>query len=155
MSEEEKSLTAKQEVICSLSATGLSQSKIAERLGCSAATVSNLLAREDVQEHVKKLRNEIFSWEPKRVYRSVFPKAFETAEKIMEDENVRAAVRLNAAQDFMDRATGKATQNVEVGGSLIRDLLDAIKKDDEPKDIVDVEYKEIGDPDEIDKFLED
>jgi hypothetical protein len=112
--------------ICHMAATGAKGRAIAEQLQCSEALVSRVVNSDAGKLAIRHYQHTIFGKDAKKRFENILPRAIETAEEIMSNPNTKDALRLRAAQGFMDRACGKATQHVEVGGSMIRSLIELI-----------------------------
>lgn len=87
------------------------------------------------------------------------PLAFSICRQIAEDPDVKAETRLKAAQDLLDRATGKAAQHLNVAVDVThslpeKELLDRIaylQKEIGPegmKHFIEAQYEEIIEPEE-------
>lgn len=106
-------VTPRQRIIAFMAACGAEPRDIAVATGYSAAWINNILKRGSTQEEIEKIQYRLFSSQSKKVFEDILPSAIETALKIMLDDNQKGGVRLTAAQDFMDRAVGKAVQKIE------------------------------------------
>lgn len=152
-----KTLNARQRLIAFLSAHGISDKEISKYVRSPSNHISALIKSSMMQEYIMKLQDKIFIDEPRKRFEKIFPKAVQTAEEIMVDPDEKGAVRLNAAINFMDRVAGKPKQEVEVGGSIIRDLYEKLDKQtkviDTTGEVVDAEFSE--EPDELDKLADD
>ena len=132
-------------------------------LGCSDAHITGAMKSPLVKEKVKEIQEKIWGRDPKKWIESILPDAIKTAMEIMQDENQKGSVRLQAAETFMDRAMGKATQKLEVNDSTMRkvieklDNLESLKKQGliDEKDIIEAEIVETKDApsDEVDKWV--
>ena len=161
--------------IAQLMAIGESYKVIAEMTGYNYTYIRSVAAQRIVKTEVRKIQEKVFSV-PAKAYRKHFQGAVLTQKEIMDDKRNKASVRLNAAQDFMDRAAGKAVQKIESENStnisvLISKLDDSTKAvEPGPKEgdneIIDVEateslpasknedYTEPAEKDEFDKWLD-
>lgn len=128
--------------ICYMAAAGAKQNAIAEKLGCSQSLVSNVVNSDMGKVQIRHFQLQIFGKDAKKRFEAILPRAIEVAEEIMTNPATKDALRLRAAQGFMDRACGKATQHVEVGGSMIRSLIELIDTNrngaPRPPDAIDV-----------------
>jgi hypothetical protein len=85
---------------------------------------------------------------PRKFIEKVIPEAVKTVYEVMTDTKVKAATRLAAAESFIDRVWGKATQKVEVEDSTIRDVLmkidqiNALQKTEDAKKVIEMKKEE-------------
>lgn len=114
------------QVLAYLAACGKKVTDIAEELGMSQPEVSNILSTERMQFEVNSLKYKMFGQDVQKRFKEILPKAVDVAYEVMVDEKAKPALRLSSAINFMDRALGKPTQQVEVGGSLIKELFDRL-----------------------------
>lgn len=121
--------------IAYMAASGATNIEIAEAIGMTKERVGVVIGSEKVKLEIARIQHRMFGNDVAKTFNRILPKAIFTAEGIMDDSTVKATTRLNAAQDFMDRAVGKPTQRVEVGGNLLRQLYE--KMDSESK-VIDV-----------------
>ena len=106
-------VTPRQRIVAFMSACGALQKDIAVATGFSNTHISQLLRRPHVIKEIEKIQYRIFSSHPKKAFDEIMPSAIQTALKVMLDPGQKGGIRLNAAQDFMDRAAGKALQRIE------------------------------------------
>lgn len=132
-------------IIAYMAACGATQKAIASALKMTPGTVSKALKREDVDKEIISIQDRLFGLDPTRVYQRTFPKALKTATSIMADDSVKPGIRLNAAQDFMDRHAGRAPQKIEVERSEISILIAMLDKSAKNTDVSQENQKEIID----------
>lgn len=127
-----KELNAKHHEILRLALLGYSNVQIAERLNCTPATVSTVrnsgLGRQ--QASLLKAEADHSAIETAKRMRELAPNAIETINQIMANEELPAAVRLNAAKDVLDRAGFAAPKQVQVNSTsltLTGDDLEGLK----------------------------
>lgn len=130
---EPKTLNARHHEILRLSLLGFSNKEIADKLGCTPATVSNTLNSGLGREHSAILRAEAdaSALETAKRIREISPKAIELIERLITDDEAPANVRLRAAQDALDRAGFAPVKNVNVSSmnvTLSGSDLDALKE---------------------------
>ena len=160
-------ITATDRLIVLLAAHGFKDTEIAKHLDIGIGTIKKKVNHPGFISEIEKLQMKIYCEAPKKQFERVFPKALKVAESILEDPTAKPSTRLMAAQDFMDRVAGKATQKVEVEGSMVRALyekLDERKKNGGDKPI-DADYTDVTDMpasreeakehplDDVDRFL--
>lgn len=118
--------------VARMMASGLSNAEIARQIGMAPAAISNMAKSSRFQFELEKLRRELINAKDFNArIKEIIPEAIETAHEIMSNKEERGSVRLQAAQDFLDRGLGKPLQRVEQTGSKISELfdkLDAIEK---------------------------
>lgn len=118
-------------LICYMACYGMPPAEIAKNLGKSAHWVSTFLRTQDAQALVFDLQHKIFGMEPKKwIEKVILPSAIQVALDIMNDKEVKAQTRLNAAMRFMDHGLGKPKQELEVHDSTIRVLIEKLDEMD-------------------------
>jgi len=115
-------------IVAYMAACGATQKAIAKALKVTPGTISIAMRRKDVQDEVISIQDRLFGLDPSRVYQRTFPKAVKIANKIMDDVGVKPGIRLNAAQDFMDRHAGRAPQKIEETKTEISILIAMLDK---------------------------
>lgn len=141
--EDSAPVTSEERVIVFLSALGMNDSEIAEETTIGTKTVRRVLSFKRTQLKISEIQNERLN--PKNLFKKIertLPQAIETAIEIMNDKTVKPAVRLSAAQDFMDRALGKASQTLEIKDSTFRDVLmriDALAAEEKEKKTIELQ----------------
>lgn len=143
--------------ICYMRAWGMSYVEIGKSVDTDKDTISARLNKPDAKEKIKELRDKIFGGDPIKAIKNLVPNAIGRVADTMNDEAVRAATRLTAAQDILDRGLGKAVQKVAIEENSMRKVLeslDQIKKMGNLEDIIDVECMEIKSPEDKEKKKE-
>lgn len=123
-----KELNHLHNAICYAAAGGARNKDIAASLHCTAQTVSNVINSEIGKLQIKRYQMMMFGRDAKKRYESILPVAIDTAEEIMTSPQNKAETRARIAKDFMDRATGKPTQPIDVGGSAVRSLIELLER---------------------------
>jgi hypothetical protein len=126
----EYEMTPRQKRVIYLSAMGRTPIQIAEELGYSNAGVTNILRKPGVQERIAHQQSVIFQNDMKGWIKTLMTKSYGVIDEILTDHDEKSSVKLEAAKYVIDHVVGKATQNVEVSGNLLGDLitqLDEIK----------------------------
>lgn len=111
---------------------GYRQQEIANKMGCTLATVSNALNCNLGRFHTSLIRSELdgTAVEAAKRIRELAPKAVQLIEDIMADEAAPTSVRLRAAQDALDRAGLGAVKKVDMrtaSVSLTKDDIEDLK----------------------------
>jgi hypothetical protein len=112
-------------------AMGYEPDKIAELLLLNIEYVKILLEAETLKNLIDDIRRDIFGENAKGEFKALSTKAAKVVKELMASPTERGATRLQAAMYALDRAHGKPTQSMEVGGSMIKEfiqLLDAQKR---------------------------
>lgn len=127
-----KELSERHRNILRLYALGYTIKEIAERIGCTQATVSNIVNSELGRTHTEVFRRGIdnAALDSAIRLRAMAPAALDVIEGIIQDENAPAALRLRAAQDTLDRAGYGAVKRMDIRAtsvSLTADDLEEIK----------------------------
>ena len=130
-----KNIRPRQRSVAYLAATGLKQVQIAKETGYKESSISILLQKPRMQFEVRRLQGLIFGKDAKKRFDNILPNAIGIAEGVMMDESNKPALRLNAAQDFMDRGAGKPKQDINIEGSLFRMLLERLDKAQEAQSV--------------------
>lgn len=151
--------------IAYLWAGGATQDQISVMIGKTMHEVKNILALDRIKQMVFQIQKGQSKTDAKKIIKSIVPDAIEVAREIMLDQSNKAATRANIAFQFMDRAMGRPTQTIDVGGSLIKDLferLDNMQKEKETKEIEaevhrveNVEDAEVSEKDKITKWVDE
>lgn len=115
-------------LICRMAAFGMKSNQIADQLKMSEQTVKDYLKDPEMVKQVITLQESIFGGNPRELFRSALVEAFQTELTIMRDEGQKGSTRLSAAQDLMDRAAGKAPQEINLNDSNMRNLIDRLDK---------------------------
>lgn len=127
-----KKLNERHHNILRLHLLGYSNKQIAERLGCTPASVSIAVNSNLGRLQAGLMRAEVDNGaiEAAKRIRALAPKAIDVIEETMSDEEVPYAVRLRAAQDALDRAGFGAVKRVDTRSmsvSLSSDDLEELK----------------------------
>lgn len=151
--------------IAYLWAGGANQEQISVMIGKPTHEVKNILALDRIKQLVFQIQKGQAKTDAKKIIKSIVPDAIEVARAIMLSPENKAATRANIAFQFMDRAMGRPTQTIDVGGSLIKDLferLDNMQKAKETKEIEaevsrieDVEDAETVEKDKFTKWVDE
>ena len=112
------------EAMVALSAGGVGVEKIAEVVGVSVERAEVFLNQDRTRIRVSRMREELFGSDPRARATVSAAAAWKVIDDLMSNNATKDSVRLAAAQATLDRAYGKATQTVEVGGSLLRALIE-------------------------------
>lgn len=113
------------QVICLLSACGVSSRIIADEFKMQASSIASFLTEERARFEVKRLQAKFFAADPKKRFRAMSDRAMEVLEDLQED-SAKEGTRLRAAGEVLDRAFGKPEQTVNLEGSLIRRLYEKL-----------------------------
>lgn len=114
------------EAMIALSAGGVGPEKIAEIVGVSVERAEVFLNQDRSRVRVQRMRSEIFGSDPRARAQVSAASAWKVIDDLMKSAGTKDAIKLAAAQATLDRAFGKATQTVEVGGSLLRSLIERL-----------------------------
>lgn len=105
-------------------AWGMQPHEIAKSIGASAEWVKEAITSEEGVAAIKEIQFKIWGKDPKKWIESILPSAIQTAFEIMNDKTAKASTRLAAAEQFIDRAMGKATQVIETHDSTVRRMIE-------------------------------
>lgn len=104
--------------MCHMAASGMSQGKIAEETGITPGRVSIILNSELAVKYVEGLQMEMYGKNHMKRFQGLVNKAIGVLDEIMDGRGAGAgakpATKLNAAAEILDRALGKAKQQIEV-----------------------------------------
>jgi len=110
-------------------ALGHTSREISEILVYTVGRVHEIMRDDKVQAMIETKRHQLFENNIEKRLNKTAMKAFDTAEEIMLNPETKSDTRLSAAQDFMDRALGKAIQRIDnAANPSIRDLFEALDK---------------------------
>lgn len=122
------SLSGRESIIAYMSAWGMTDREMSESLEMARQNVTETRNRDHVKKQIAAIKQRIFERDPKRMLKEYLPRAIITATEIMTDPLVKPGVRLNAAQDIMDRNLGKAAQKIEVEHTNLRALMEKLDR---------------------------
>lgn len=115
-------------MIIQLTVMGLTPKQVASELGYSTGRMDQLLKMPKIKAAVDKKRDEYFG-DSKKTVKALVAKAYKVVDGILDDENEKSSVRLDAAKYVIDQTVGKANQSVTVSGDNL--LVDFISKLDQ------------------------
>lgn len=133
-----KSRANSSRLIIYFKALGLKNKDIATQLGVSAETVGRTLRSPVAQEELARVQQEIIFKQPIEMFRTLLPAAVKVVAEIMMSKRASSGTRLVAAEKIMDRALGKPTQEIKQEVSNIRDLIDALDRQERDKPTIDL-----------------
>lgn len=152
---QKKQFESKGELIARLAACGMNPKEISKRMDLKEESVASWIKDPKIKERIYALQDQMFGGDPRKLFKSALHEAFNTELEILRKENAKDSVRLNAAQDLMDRAAGKAPQEINVNDSNIRSLIERMDKIEraggfdalevKALDVQDAEFSEVGD----------
>jgi hypothetical protein len=119
-----KRMSHRLHLIAYLASAGMKQVDIASKMGVGHTYISKVMKTDRMQALVKEKAYEMFGKGAAQKFLQVLPKAIETAEKVMLDENEKGSVKADVAFRFMDRALGKPEQKTTVNQGGIRTLIE-------------------------------
>lgn len=114
------------QLIIYLAATGVKNPEIAEQLNLTVNYVNSVLKEERSLFELRKLRHQLYGKDLKKRFHDLIPAATDVIEQTMLNPNVKPHLKFTAAQEVLDRALGKPKQTVEVEGSMIRSVFEAL-----------------------------
>lgn len=120
--------TFRNESILALSAAGVPHDQIAESVGVSIERVTVFLQSDKSRFRVGELREKLFGNDPSARAKISAVAAWKVIDDLMDSVATKDAIKLAAAKEILDRAHGKAAQHVEMGGSLLRTLIERLDR---------------------------
>lgn len=132
--------TARWRAVARLNAHGVGASIIAKRLKYSPAAVANLLANPWVQTEVQKFR-ESWDLDPNQRIKDAAIDSIDRIHAMVLDEGTNAKLALDASKFLLEKATGKAKQEINVeSGTLMQymEMLKGMQQRGETFEVVDV-----------------
>lgn len=133
-----KDFKPKHHIICYLAAIGFKGFEISKEVEVNPTIIAHFLNKEKVKAEIRGIQRRLLGEDPKKRFDSLLHDAIDTISSIMNDASEKGLTRLSAAQIIKDASMGKATQHIEVGGNLIRELFERLDKKESIKQIVDV-----------------
>ena len=121
----------------------MSNAAIAKEIDMTNAWVCTILHTEHVRERVKVIQQELFGDKIEQRFKRSLPKAMDVMEESLGSDNEK--VKIDSAKWLLEKVTGKATQQVNVEGNLLGDLisqLDEAKEAREVDEVLQIEAKE-------------
>lgn len=123
-------------LVAYLTAAGATPEQISIMIGKEAGEIKAALQIERVDQMMLEVRRKQAGRDIVRRVKELAPKAIEVQEKLLNNELTKDNVRAAIADSILDRAMGKAPQTVEVGGSLLRQVLDRVDALEQERAIV-------------------
>jgi len=131
-----KKLSDKHKFIAILIAQGYSQRSIAREMNYTESRISLIVNSPIFQEEVQKHRELMFDeLTLDSNFKRIAPVAARVAEDIMLDGGARQSLKADIAFKFLDRALGKPKQQIEHTGSVLREMLEILQKEENKKTI--------------------
>lgn len=112
--------------VAHLHAFGADRGQISVMTGLPLDEVGMILGLPRVKDLAFDLQKKHANRDFQNLFMSLVPDAVDTARNLMMDRSVKDSTRLSASLAIMDRALGKPNQNIEVGGSMIRELFEKL-----------------------------
>jgi len=134
----EEALKPLEGIIVHLGAMAMEPVHIAATVGKSTVYVNQVLNSRVGQFEIRRIQDEIWGMDFKKLIHKLVPLAIQTAVQAMLDPKTKASTRVEAAFKFMDRAMGKPIQQVQLENNLLRSMyekLDKMGNSEEPKDV--------------------
>lgn len=106
--------------IARLALLGMKNVEIAKELGVTEATVGNCLGSELVKKQLMIMRGarDASTIDVAKRIQAMLPEALDVLDKILADENASKSVRVNIAQDLLDRGGYGAPKVIETRGFM-------------------------------------
>lgn len=115
------------EHVINLAALGMTNRKIAQQLGITDTLVSLVVNAPEIKDLISAKISDLYE-EPKSQLKALFPKAFATFNKILDDVNERSALKADVAKFIIEHTIGKAHQTHTVEGNLLSELIVKVEK---------------------------
>lgn len=157
-------LSHRQRELCRMAAHGKMNKEIAEKLNYTQARVSVLLSNSRIKDEIERYRDALFKQDEKTRIKELTPDALNVMEQILVDRNLDLKDKENAARWILEKATGKAAQQIEANHTInIGDLYDKLDQmkvkektrylpESEGTEIIDVEPISQEEQQEVDDF---
>jgi len=110
------------ETLAYMAASGMNQKDIADQIGMTMGWVSVVLGNTEVKARVKQIQKEQWGGNIEQRFKKGLPKAMEVIEKVIA-ESGDDRLKLDASKWLLEKVTGKASQQVNVEGNLLGDLI--------------------------------
>lgn len=115
----DKPLNARQYEVARLAFLGKTNTEIAEAVGYTEPWVCRLLQAPRVTEEIERFRDKAFERTVGERLKGMGPQAASVIEGILRDEMEKPALRADLAKWTLEKLTGKARQEVDVGSSTL------------------------------------
>lgn len=138
------------ETVAYMAATGMDQKRIAEQMDMTQAWVSTIMGNTYVKNRVKEIQKEQWGGNIENRFKQGLPKAMDVVENVISTSG-DDRLRLDASKWLLEKVTGKASQQVNVEGNLLGDLigqLDEMREAKEQGEEILIEDTERDDMDE-------
>lgn len=125
-------LTPRDRRIIDLFALGKSKHEISAELGLSMSQLNRKIGSQIFKAQVASKQSRMFENSAKGYMKTLMNKAYAVIETILEDDEERSSIKLEAAKFVVDHVVGKATNTTEFKGTLLVDVmnrLDLMKRD--------------------------
>jgi hypothetical protein len=138
-----KPLSAKHRRFCECVASGMTVPQIKETTGYTDSWISILKSNSRIREEIARLQDRIFSETVQQQLQNLGNDAVGVVEQMLRSEDEKLRDRVEAAKWLIEKLTGKARQEVEVGaGSTLLQLLqklDSIQVSEQgPRDVLEI-----------------
>jgi len=138
------------ETVAFMAASGMDQKRIAEQMDMTQAWVSTIMGNTYVKNRVKEIQKEQWGGNIENRFKQGLPKAMDVVENVISTSG-DDRLRLDASKWLLEKVTGKASQQVNVEGNLLGDLigqLDEMREAKEQGEEILIEDTERDDMDE-------
>ena len=150
--------------IARLHALGYTNNQIARHLGYSAPGISLALHKPFVQSEIARWRAKYFSQETADVIKDSARDAAVRIGKLVRDPNTKDALAFQAGAWLVEKATGKAKQEVSLESGTLNNFMDLLKDMQSCGEVLDVTPQtralaplpaatQIAEPDPVDRWI--
>lgn len=119
-------------------AEGYTNNQIATKLGYSAPGVSNALGHPFVQAEIKRWREALFSQDTMDIVKDTAREGALAIKKIISNPDTKESTLLAASQWAVEKATGKAKQEISHESGTLNTFMDLLKQMQGRGEVLDV-----------------
>lgn len=140
------------ETVAYMAASGMDQKRIAEQMDMTQAWVSTIMGNTYVKNRVKEIQKEQWGGNIETRFKQGLPKAMDVVENVISTSG-DDRLRLDASKWLLEKVTGKASQQVNVEGNLLGDLISQLDEMRDAKGTEDEIVIEETERDDMDEWI--
>ncbi len=144
-------LNSTHELVAYMSANGVPKTQISEACQIPLPRLALLLKSGRVAFRIREIQFALYGKEPKRRFEAMMHKSFQVVSDLLEDDRVKPATKLNAANSVFDRVMGKPTQSIDIRDSTLKDFYDLLDKKFGEAPAIEAEFTSAVPPNDAEK----
>lgn len=136
-------ITERHQQVILMAAMGKPRDLICEETGYSPSRVAQLLAMPKIKAKVLQKQDQLYSGKARDYIKTLLNQSYGVIQEILENNDEKSSVRLEAAKYIIDHTIGRANQNVNVNHSLLIDVMNKLDQQEHlnevKKDVIDIQ----------------